>query len=249
MKKILSIMLALMLLTAGVAAYAESYVYICVDTNVRTGPGLGYSKIGIVNADSTIAYAQDSAYDSRGVCWYKVWFGEGTGWVASTYSWPTNDSGTATYGAGGSPAMFWFPGSVVEAEGDVNLRSGPGLGYAILDTMFTGETASYLGVSSTDERGVTWYNVQFDGLSGWVSSTWATLTGNQADYGVVRGVSGDSNVRTGPGLGYSSFGCLYNGEAADYLGNSSVDERGVAWYNIQFEGQSGWVSSRYTALN
>lgn len=249
MKKIFSIILMLALLAFGAAALAEDYIYISYNANVRTGPGLGYSSIGSLNGNSTVAYAHESAYDSRGVCWYKVWFGEGAGWVSSSYAWPTNEPGAVEYGGGGNIAgMFWHAGSVVLAEGDVNVRTGPGLGFAIVDTMLTGETADYLGVSSSDERGVTWFNVQFDGNEGWVSSTWASLTGEQSDYGSVKGTGGDSNVRTGPGLGYSTIGCLYKGESADYLGASSVDERGVAWYNISFDGQSGWVSSKYTAL-
>ena len=65
----------------------------------------------------------------------------------------------------------------------------------------------------------------------------------------VKGVSGDSNVRTGPGLGYDSIGELKKGQSAEYLNESSVDDRGVAWYYISFNGKSGWVSSKYTELS
>ena len=41
---------------------------------------------------------------------------------------------------------------------------------------------------------------------------------------------------------------MQKGEVASYLGSYSTDERGVVWYYVRFDGQSGWVSSRYTAL-
>ena len=64
----------------------------------------------------------------------------------------------------------------------------------------------------------------------------------------VKGVSGDSNMRTGPGLGYDSIGALKKGESAEYLNESSIDDRGAAWYRISFNGTTGWVSSKYTEL-
>lgn len=76
------------------------------------------------------------------------------------------------------------------------------------------------------------------------------LTGEAlAASGYVYGSSGDSYVRTGPGLGYASIGVLYRGSSAPYTGQTSVDYRGVPWYSISFNGRSGWVSSRYTTLS
>ncbi|MBQ8110548.1 MAG: SH3 domain-containing protein [Clostridia bacterium] len=64
----------------------------------------------------------------------------------------------------------------------------------------------------------------------------------------VYGQSGDSHVRTGPGLSYTSLGVLKKGSGANYLNESSVDNRGVAWYKISYKGNTAWVSSRYTVL-
>lgn len=259
MKKIMAMLLTaaiLMTLTAGLAL-AEGYVYITGNTNVRTGPGLGYTMVAQLNKGSTVPYLQQSSYDSRGVLWYRVSVGtnNGSGWVASNYAYLTDTAGYATYGAGANASSgsvsfgFWNTGSVT-VSGNVNVRSGPGLGYSILKTMYKGETATYLGNTSYDERGVLWYNVSFEGATGWVSSIYASLSGGSASYySYVQGSSGNSNVRTGPGLGYKSIGTLHKGDTATYLGNQSVDERGVTWYNISFNGSNAWVSSRYTTLH
>ena len=55
-------------------------------------------------------------------------------------------------------------------------------------------------------------------------------------------------VKLGYDLGECGVDGLFQGDTATYLGDSSVDSRGVAWYRISWEGGSGWVSSRYTTL-
>jgi len=60
--------------------------------------------------------------------------------------------------------------------------------------------------------------------------------------------SGDVWLRTGPGLDYESLSILKSGRSFDYLGESSVDERGVTWYRISTGEKEGWISSRYAEL-
>ena len=62
----------------------------------------------------------------------------------------------------------------------------------------------------------------------------------------ITGDNGKSNIRTGPGLGYASIGVLRRGESVKYLHDTSVDNRGVTWYKVRYNGRTGWVSSRYT---
>lgn len=269
MKKFLSMLLVAALMAAFCSvAFAASNVYFTGSANVRTGPGLGYSSIGQVKSGSTLPYLGSSSVDNRGVTWYKVSFSGSTGWVSSTYASLTNNGGTAYYASNGTGNSYasgnYYTGGYaagsVYATGNAYVRSGPGLNYSQLTTMSSGNYATYLGNTSYDSRGVAWYNVSFNGYTGWVSSTYASLngsysysapsySGSYSTYGsYVVGTSGDSNVRTGPGLGYTSIGCLYQGQSASFLGNTSIDERGVAWYNVSFNGSTGWVSSRYTTL-
>ena len=72
----------------------------------------------------------------------------------------------------------------------------------------------------------------------------AEVTGGKHSY--IEGDDGKSYVRTGPGLGYKSLGVLHRGEYARYLHETSVDERGVVWYKIRWNGRDAWVSSMYT---
>ena len=62
----------------------------------------------------------------------------------------------------------------------------------------------------------------------------------------IEGDSGKSFVRTGPGLDFKSIGTLHRGDDARFLGETAIDERGVLWYMISWNGRRAWVSSRYT---
>ena len=71
-----------------------------------------------------------------------------------------------------------------------------------------------------------------------------SVTGGKHSY--IEGDDGKSHVRTGPGLGYKEIGVLHRGEDARYLHETAIDDRGVLWYKIRWNGRDAWVSSRYT---
>lgn len=132
----------------------------------------------------------------------------------------------------------------VEATATVNVRSGPGLSYRDIGTVYNGDTLSYLDKSSTDSRGVVWYKVNYDGESGWVSSKYSELHGEIYVYAT----GGQSYLRKNPNLNGKALVVMHEDEAALYMGKTSVDDRGVAWYLVDFDDTVGWVSSKYTTL-
>lgn len=252
MKKILAALLcAILLLSCMTAFAASSYIVATGDVNVRSGPGLGYSILGTIRKGGTLDSDGTTSVDSRGVAWYRVYYGSNTyGWVSSVW---------ATLYSGGSGSVVQPGGATyVRATASVNLRSGPGTGYDDIGTLAKGEQVRYLS-SSTDSRGNVWYQVQYYSYgTGWVSSVYSELvygtssgvadTPTNVAGSYVKATNGKSNLRTGPGLGYADVGTMQKGESATYLGSYSTDERGVVWYQVRFEGQTGWVSSRYTTL-
>lgn len=260
MKKIFAVLLTaalLMTMTAGFAL-AEGYVYLNDTANVRTGPGAGYKKLATLREGSTVDYMQQKLYDSLGNAWYRVTVGTGNviGWVLGDYVSLTNVPGHAIYSDGANAGGgvineyngLWDVNRVI-ATGRVNVRKGAGLQYEIVKTMGKDDKAEYLGDIKYDERGVMWYHVKYEGKTGWVSSTYAELENSQLDqYKWVEIAGGKCNVRKGPGLAYKSVGTAYEHDILTYMGNSVLDERGVAWYRVVFEDGDGWVSSTYSKL-
>ena len=64
----------------------------------------------------------------------------------------------------------------------------------------------------------------------------------------ITAVEENCYIRTAPGLSGEIIYTVPVGESATFLGDTSVDSRGVAWYYISYNGKTGWVSSRYTSL-
>lgn len=59
-------------------------------------------------------------------------------------------------------------------------------------------------------------------------------------------VTGDANVRTNPSLNGYRLGSVVQGTWLNYRDVYSIDERGVMWYGVDFNGEAAWVSSRYS---
>ena len=141
----------------------------------------------------------------------------------------------------------------VTATGSVNLRTGPGLDYGKLGSVSKGKKLKYLGKTSTDDRGVKWYKVSYNGDSAWISSRYSKKGGSSGGGSSGGGSSsgsvtatGSVNLRTGPGLDYSKLGSVSEGTKLKYLGKTSTDDRGVKWYKVSYNGGSAWISSRYS---
>lgn len=133
---------------------------------------------------------------------------------------------------------------VLISGGNCHVRSTPSLSGRSLGVLNEGQTANCLGGTSTDERGVLWYEISFNGYSGWVSSKYAYLNGVGA-LGYVTISGGKCNMRDMPGLSGTILAILAEGKTAAYMGQTSTDERGVAWYKVSYDGEIGWVSSKY----
>lgn len=55
-------------------------------------------------------------------------------------------------------------------SGKSNVRTGPGREYKSIGVLHRSEEAKYLGKTATDERGVVWYKIRWNGRDAWVSS-------------------------------------------------------------------------------
>ena len=240
---------------AGVAL-ADSVVATGGESYIRSNPSIYAKQLSVLPQGASAAYLGQSSVDDRGVAWYYISYGGTTGWVSSRY---TTLSGSGSYGY--SYGYSAGSGTVLGMDGDSYIRSTPSLYGKQLSVLPQGASAAYLGQSSVDDRGVAWYYISYAGTTGWVSSMYTTLYGATGSYisgystgystgytGTVVGMDGDSYIRSTPSLSGSKLSALPRGASAIYLGQSSVDDRGVVWYYISYGGTTGWVSSMYTTL-
>ncbi|BAF58967.1 MAG: SH3 domain-containing protein [Pelotomaculum sp.] len=129
--------------------------------------------------------------------------------------------------------------AVVAAE-VVNVRGGPGTGYAVISQAGLNERLAVL--SKTGE----WYQVRLsDGRNGWVAG-WLVNIENSVPQGGGQAVliNGDLvNIRSGPGTGYGVVAQAGRGERFPVL------EESAGWYKVRLgTGAAGWVAGWLVSL-
>ena len=130
---------------------------------------------------------------------------------------------------------------------DVNLRSGPGMNYEVLGCFEKGTE-----VIVHDRSNDSWYSVTVDGVRGFMSSAYLSLTGGETTEqptettGTI-GEAGYINAmyvrfRSGASLDASVLGEYNNGTALTVTGTSGE------WTAVIINGTSGYVHSSYVSL-
>ena len=150
-----------------VSMKGKSVVITGATVNVRSKPNLNGTDLGVVTKGTTLTFKGKKSTDARGVAWYKVSYNGKTGWVSSKFSKVT---GSGSSGSGGSSS-----GTKVVTTGNVTIRKSANKESAALGYISSGETVKYLGSKKKDSRGVVWYKIKYDGMTGWVSSKYSKL--------------------------------------------------------------------------
>lgn len=144
----------------------------------------------------------------------------------------------------------WAETAVVTGS-EVNVRSGPGTNYRVIDCLPYGTE-----VNVTDQSNATWYAVDFDGQSGFMSAQYLSIRDQQtpAPAAPIRqepdeyeGSPAYVNAmyvrfRSGPGSDYSVLGEYNQGKAVtlvDYTGH---------WAYCVIDGRAGYVYEDYITL-
>jgi uncharacterized protein YraI len=140
--------------------------------------------------------------------------------------------------------------STATVSDDVNLRSGPGLGYRILTIMPAGATVSVTGSASEG-----WYPVRYADTDGWAYAEYialggtaqgnATATGSAGTRGTATVVTNLLNLRGGPGMGYGVVAQLPYGTTVQIVGDPQAGD-GRTWVEVTAKGSGqGWVAAEF----
>ena len=218
------------------------------NVNVRSGPGTGYAIVGRKNAGQTVTvYARKT---SGGLNWGRIgddqWIClayvrlEGSG---NTAPQPGSESSASTNGDGSTAVQA--TGRVTSSTG-LNVRSGPGTGYARIKTLSPGTAVSIYEYQETN--GVRWGRI---GTSQWVCMTYVQLSEQSDGDGTADASSGTGrvisstvlNIRSGPGTNYSRVGQLQPGAKVEITEQTRTG--GVLWGRMS----QGWVCMQYVDMD
>ena len=121
----------------------------------------------------------------------------------------------------------------------VNLRTGPGTDYAILETVPLGAQISILDTGNPG-----WYRVTApSGNSGYMCSDYILASGGDAGASTVLFTARTTafvNLRAGPGTGYGIYLTVPLGDTVSVL-----DTANAGWYRVQYGSYTGYMSADY----
>ena len=217
-------------------------VYVTSDVlNVRSGPGTGYSVIDVMSFGQN-GLIIDGPVAANGYTWYELTYVGGAvdGWVAGEYLGLVSTGG------------FDIGDTVSVVADALNVRSGPGTGYTVVDLLTYGDQGIVID-GPYSANGYFWYELSYAGgaYSGWVAGDYlAYVAGGEFTIGdSVYVTAGTLNVRAGAGTGYAIIDYLSYGTTATVVGGPySAD--GYTWYRLEYgDPFYGWVAGEYLALN
>ena len=215
--------------------------------NLRAGPGTSYDvkmtlprgtklqRTGTVNGWSQVQYQGKEYYVSSSLVSTDAPEGTETETVSNDKS-----SSSSTSSSTGSTTLT--------VTSDVNVRTGPGIGYSILGVAKKGATFTSSGL--VDGK---WYRVEYNGKEGYVnrklvsastsSGTSSTSSSSSTNSSTVNKQSGKleviskANIRSGPGTGYSILGTADVGATLTMTGHTDSN-----WYEINYDGKTGYIA-------
>lgn len=165
---------------APVAALPTEIVVLAGNVvNVRSGPGRQYQLLGRLAGGNT-APVLGRSLDGQ---WWHIRFRGKLGWVHGDYVAPAEPLQTvanADIPANGAPLAGAvgidppWPTIVIPAGNIVNVRSGPGVEYALLGRLVGGQRAEIIG-RNTDQ---TWWRIRYGSGVAWISARFVQTEGD-----------------------------------------------------------------------
>jgi len=213
--------------------------------NVRSGPGIGYGVTAVLNYGVNVQLLGRNNNST----WAKIKLSNGhEGWVNASLL-------TANVAISSLPVMTssapTAPTAVV-VTGVLNVRSGPGVGYAVTSATYLGHVVTMLGRNGA----ATWVKIRlYSGHEGWVNATYIQPSVAVSSLGVI-GVDTAVvptatiatyalNVRSGPAATYTIVAYFSQWQTARMLGRNSAG----TWVQIQLANGTGWINAAYIQTN
>lgn len=132
--------------------------------------------------------------------------------------------------------------AVLNTDGStLNLRSGPGTGYAAVASIPADAVLTITGLDSG------WYKTSYNGKDGYVSSDYVTLSSSASTQqttrtGVLNTGGSSLNLRSGPGTSYTKVTSIPAGAVLTITAEES------GWYAVSYGGKNGYVSADYVTI-
>lgn len=174
---------------------------------------------------------------------FRLWASSRLGEYRMTITFSRRTVLQAASGATAFSLLSLTPAAAISGTAIVNtavlrIRSGPGATYDIIGRTVQGDT---LAVSEGPTNG--FYHIQVNGLDGWVSGDYITVTAGSTGAGAAT-VASKLNLRSGPATTYSVLAVMPVGARVAIVSGPTG-----GWYQLTYQGQTGWASAQYLTVD
>ncbi|MEK4501248.1 C40 family peptidase [Bacillus sp. FSL R12-0069] len=214
---------------------------------VRTGPSTSHTTVGSVTKGQVVQVVGE-VQD-----WFKINYAGQTAYVSKDYVTKGGSSDNATQGNNqnnnqNNNVTVQPGGTYVVNATSLRVRTGPATYHSVIGGVLNGTTLNVIGSEGS------WFKVNYQGKTGYVSSEFTkfvkggTTTPEQPKQPEKpnQGAIGDYyinasalNVRSGEGTNYRIIGALPQGQKVQVISENS------GWSKINYNGQTGYIGTRY----
>ncbi len=210
---------------ADAQRHTEQPYTVSTAANFRSGPGTSYSVIRVIQPGETFTL---NAQEQNG--FYAVNFQGTNGWVYAQFIVPAG--GTDPGPNPGQPAGY------ATTTATVNLRSGPGTSYQVLQVVPAGASVMlYTGLQNNFRA------VAHAGQDGWIYADYLTSGGGQPTDPIIIGnavTTTSLNLRSGPSSSHTVLRVMPQGATVQI---SATVQNGYRY--VIHQGLAGWAYAAY----
>ena len=216
--------------------------------NVRSGPGISYSAVAVVNQGTVVSLLGRNSTST----WAKIRLSNGTeGWVNASLITPNVAISGLPVLSTTAPTVT---ASALVSTGALNVRSGPGVTYSVITVASQGHTVTLLGRNANSS----WAKIRLaNGTEGWVNASLLTPNVSISSLPLANSPAAPEppvpvapgavlSLRSGPGFNYPVTGSVYQGLQVTAVGRNANS----TWLKVKLsDGQEGWIGAQYVQLS
>lgn len=206
------------------------------NVNIRSGAGTEFNKISQFSAGQSVSVLANEK-NSKGEIWYKVSFNSTEGWIISDYLKATTTAVKASATKSGDS----YVGTTQKiGKNATNMRSGATTSYKVVKTIPAGTSLNIIG-AFTNAQNEIWFNVEYSGKKGWVSSDLFVLNGTAGETATVMTVINSSTVHKGATKNYAT---VFTAKAGSTLTvhQEFTNAYNEKWVQVTYAtGKKGWI--------
>ncbi|MES5929486.1 SH3 domain-containing protein [Bacillus cereus group sp. MG9] len=227
---------------ATVQPASGNYTVNVSSLRVRTGPSTSHPTVGSVKQGQVVQVVGE-VQD-----WFKINYAGQTAYLSKDYVTKGGSNENVNQGNNqeqNNNGTIQTGGTYVVNATSLRVRTGPAAYHSVIGGVLNGTTLNVVG----SENG--WFKVNYQGKTGYVSSEFVkfvkggTATPEQPKQ-PEQGAIGDYyinasalNVRSGEGTNYRIIGALPQGQKVQVISENS------GWSKINYNGQTGYIGTRY----